>query len=219
MTVVAIDGPAGAGKSTVARAVAEALGFVYLDTGALYRAVALAALRRGVSSDDGESVAGLVAELNLDAQEGRVVLDGEDVSTRIRRPDVTAVVSTIAAHEEVRAALIDYQREAGARGDVVMEGRDIGAMVIPDAEVKIWLTASLEERARRRARERGEVDPSRLGATMAELSARDEADTRRAASPLSKPADATTVDSTGTSVEEVVTAILRIVRRRLDERP
>jgi cytidylate kinase len=219
MTVVAIDGPAGAGKSTVARAVAEALGFVYLDTGALYRAVALAALRHGMSPDDGEGVAALVPELNLVAREGRVVLDGEDVSTRIRRPDVTAVVSTIAAHEEVRAALIDYQREAGARGDVVMEGRDIGATVIPDAEVKIWLTASLEERARRRARERGEVEPSSLGATMAELSARDAADTHRVASPLSKPADATTVDSTGLGVEEVVKAILRIVRRRLDERP
>jgi CMP/dCMP kinase len=194
--------------------VAEALGFVYLDTGALYRAVALATLRRGMSPDDGEGVAALVPELNLVAREGRVVLDGEDVSTRIRRPDVTAVVSTIAAHEEVRAALIDYQREAGARGDVVME-----VTVIPDALVKIWLTASLEERARRRARERGKVEPSTLGATMAELSARDAADTHRAASPLSKPADATTVDSTGLGVEEVVKAILRIVRRRLDGRP
>jgi cytidylate kinase len=219
MTVVAIDGPAGAGKSTIARAVAEALGFVYLDTGALYRTVALAALRRGVPPDDGVSVAELVAEMDLVAQDGRVLLDGEDVSTRIRRADVTAVVSTIAAHAEVRAALMDYQREVGARSNVVMEGRDIGVTVVPDAEVKIWLTASLEERARRRARELGETEAQGLARTMTELAERDAADTRRAASPLSKPPDAVTVDSNGLPVEEVVAAVLQVVRRKLDDRP
>jgi CMP/dCMP kinase len=218
MTVVAIDGPAGAGKSTIARAVAEALGFDYLDTGALYRAVALAALRRGVPPDDGLGVAELVADMDLVAHEGRVLLDGEDVSARIRRADVTAVVSTIAAHEEVRAALIEYQGEVGASSSVVMEGRDIGVTVAPDAEVKIWLTASLEERARRRAQELGETQPHGIARTMAELSERDAADEGRAASPLSKPADAVTVDSTGKRVEEVVAAVLRVVQRRLDER-
>jgi cytidylate kinase len=218
MTVVAIDGPAGAGKSTIARAVADALGFVYLDTGALYRAVALAALRRGVPPDDGVRVAELVAETELVAQGGRVLLDGEDVSARIRRADVTAIVSTVAAHAEVRAALMDYQRQVGARSNVVMEGRDIGVTVVPDAEVKIWLTASLEERARRRARELGETESRDLARTMAELSERDEADTRRAASPLSQPADAVTVDSTGQPIEAVVAAVLRAVRRKLDDR-
>lgn len=219
MTVVAIDGPAGAGKSTIARAVADALGFVYLDTGALYRAVALAAWRRGVPPDDGVRVAELVAETELVAQGGRVLLGGEDVSARIRRADVTAIVSTIAAHAEVRAALMDYQREVGASSNAVMEGRDIGVTVVPDAEVKIWLTASLEERARRRARELGEMESRGLAQTMAELSERDAADTRRAASPLSKPADAVTVDSTGKPVEEVVAEVLRVVRRKLDDRP
>jgi cytidylate kinase len=218
MTVVAIDGPAGAGKSTIARAVAEALDFDYLDTGALYRAVALAALRRGVPAGDGVGVAELVAEMKLVAQEGRVLLDGEDVSARIRAADVTAVVSTIAAHEEVRAALIDLQREVSERSNVVMEGRDIGMTVAPHAEAKIWLTASLEERARRRARELGETQPHGTARIMAELSERDAADASRAASPLAKPADAVIVDTTGKSAEEVVAAVLRIVRRKLDDR-
>jgi cytidylate kinase len=218
MTVVAVDGPAGAGKSTIARAVAEALGFDYLDTGALYRAVALAALRRGVPVSDGVGVAELVPELNLVAREGRVLLNGEDVSARIRAADVTAVVSTVAAHEEVRAALIDYQQEVGARSNVVMEGRDIGVTVAPDAAAKIWLTASLEERARRRAQEGDESQPHDIAKTMAELSERDAADASRAASPLSRPADAVTVDSTGKGVEEVVAAVLRVVRRKLDDR-
>jgi CMP/dCMP kinase len=218
MTVVAIDGPAGVGKSTIARAVAEALGFDYLDTGALYRTVALAALRRGVPPDDGVRVAELVSELDLVALQGRVLLDGEDVSARIRRADVTAVVSTVAAHEEVRAALIDHQREVGASSNVVMEGRDIGVTVAPDAEVKIWLTASLEERARRRAQELDEAQSHGIAGTMAELSERDAADIARAASPLSKPADAVTVDSTGKGVEEVVGAVLHAVRRKLDDR-
>ena len=191
--LVAIDGPAGAGKSTVARAVAQALGFTYLDTGAMYRAAALA--------DDPTNV-------TIDLDDGRVLLDGEDVTDRIRTPEVSERASQVAADPAVRRALVEQQRRLIAQGDYVAEGRDIGTVVAPDAEVKVFLTARPEERARRRAEELG-ADPEQV---LQDLLARDERDTGRADSPLTKAVDAHELDTTGLSIDEVVALIVGLAR-------
>ena len=195
--LIAIDGPAGAGKSTVARAVADALGFTYLDSGAMYRCVALAELR---GADDP-----LACEIELG---DRVTLDGEDVTDAIRTPEVSARASEIAARPEVREHLVEKQRELIETGDYVAEGRDIGTVVAPDAELKVFLTASAEERARRRAEQTG-ADPERV---LAEQLERDERDSSREHSPLQAAPDAREVDTTGLSVDEVVEQIARLVR-------
>ncbi|HEX2274528.1 MAG TPA: (d)CMP kinase [Acidimicrobiales bacterium] len=200
MRVIAIDGPVGSGKSTVARAVARRLGMDYLDTGAMYRSVALAALRRGIDpeSADGGELARVAAELQLDVGE-RVVLDGEDVTDELRTPDVGRVVSAVAATPEVREELVRRQRDwARSHGGGVVEGRDIGSIVFPDAELKVFLTASDEERARRRA------DDEDAEA----LARRDRLDSTRATSPLSVADGAVVVDSTGRSVDDVVDEIV-----------
>ncbi|MDP9400567.1 MAG: (d)CMP kinase [Actinomycetota bacterium] len=197
--VIAIDGPGGAGKSTVARAVAAALGFAYLDTGAMYRAVALAALRGAAAP----------AEARFELGE-RVLLDGEDVTAAIRTPEVSAQASRLAADPEVRRNLVARQREVLALGDHVAEGRDIGTVVVPEAEVKVFLTASPEERARRRAAELG-ADPEGV---LRELRERDERDASRAASPLVPAPDAVRVDTTGLAVDEVVERIVALVGAR-----
>ena len=191
--LVAIDGPAGAGKSTVARAVAHALGFTYLDTGAMYRAAALA-------PDP--------ASATIDLADGRVVLDGQDVTERIRTPEVSRRASEVAADPAVRRALVAEQRRIISGGDYVAEGRDIGTVVAPDAEVKVFLTADPEERAQRRAQELG-ADPSQI---LQEMTIRDERDSSRADSPLTKAVDAHEVDTTGLTIEEVVDRIVRLVR-------
>jgi cytidylate kinase len=196
--IVAIDGPAGAGKSTVARAVARALGFTYLDSGAMYRAAALAALR---GRDD-------VAGLDIRLGDGAVHLDGEDVTLAIRAPDVSDRASQIAAQPEIRAALVAKQRELMSRGDWVAEGRDIGTVVAPDAELKVFLTASPEERARRRAAELG-LPVERV---LAEQAQRDERDTSRRHSPLRAADDAVEVDTTGLGIDEVVARIAELAR-------
>ena len=208
--VVAIDGPAGAGKSTLARAVAEHLGLERLDTGAMYRAVTWAALRRGVDLADADAVARLARQLDIDVG-ARVVVDGEDATVGIRTPEVDAAVSVVAANPEVRAELVGRQRAwLAGRGRGVVEGRDIGTVVLPDAEVKIYLTASPETRARRRAHERGEG--ARVDDVEAALKRRDRADSTRAASPLPSPqdvaADAKVIDSTGKSAEDVFEEVL-----------
>jgi CMP/dCMP kinase len=209
MTAVAIDGPAGAGKSTVARKVAEALGWEYLDTGAMYRAITLAALERGTDVDDEAALAELTKGLSLELHGATIHVDGRDVSDEIRTPPIDAVVSTIAAHPQVRAELVARQRALAEQGNVVMEGRDIGTNVLPDAEVKVWLTADLDERARRRASEMGEGDVERLRVT---IERRDEADVTRDASPL-RPADnALVIDSTGLTIDEVTARIVESVR-------
>ena len=219
MTVIAIDGPAGAGKSTVARAVARALGFCYLDTGALYRAVALAALERDIDLSDAERLVKLAAALEIELDGETVRVEGRDVSARIRAPDVTAAASTIAALVDLRRALADRQRRIAASEDVVMEGRDIGTIIAPEAEVKIFLTASLEERALRRARQLGlpteEASLARLARTLAE---RDHADAERAASPLAAAEDAVVIDTTGKVVERVVEEIITAVKGVLADR-
>lgn len=213
--IVAIDGPAGAGKGTVARAVAARLGFRYLDTGAMYRAVALKALRDDVPVDDPDRVSALARAATIDVAGERVALDGVDVTDAIRGPDVTRAVSSVAAHPGVREDLVARQRrviEDG--GDVVMEGRDIGTTVAPDADVKIFLWASLEERARRRALQLGLPDDAAERARVARsMSARDRADAARSASPFAKAADAVEVDSTAKDVDAVVDEVVSIVRR------
>jgi cytidylate kinase len=202
MTVVAIDGPAGAGKSTVARAVARDLGFTYLDSGAMYRAVAVASLRRGAEP------AAIATQLRIDLGD-RVLLDGEDVTTAIRTPEVSEAASRVAADPAVREAMVAEQRRLMSEGDWVAEGRDIGTVVAPDAELKVFLTADPRERARRRAAELG-VD---LGTVLAEQTIRDERDRSREHSPLEAADGAVELDTTGLDISEVVRRIVDLVPR------
>src|ERR671936_2918527 len=205
--VVAIDGPAGAGKSTVARAAARELGFTYLDSGAMYRAVGLAVLERGGSASE-------VARA-LDIRVGeRVLVDGRDVTEAIRAPEVAEAASRVATNQKVRAALVEKQRALLAQGDWVAEGRDIGTVVAPDAALKVFLTASPEERARRRAAELG-ADPATV---MRDQALRDEQDRLREHSPLRAAADAVELDTTGESVEQVTGRVVELVRARAEQR-
>lgn len=213
MTCVAIDGPAGAGKSSVARAVAKELGFRYVDTGAMYRAVALAALESGVDVDDQAGLAQLVRQLDLEMEGETVRLNGRDVTSLLRGKDVTAHAARVARHLVVREALVALQRELAASGDVVMEGRDIGSEVLPDAGSKIFLTASLAERAQRRAKQLGlPADADGLAELEREIERRDHSDTERVVSPLVRADDATVVDTTGMTLAQVVDRIAQIVR-------
>ncbi len=204
--VIAIDGPAGAGKSTVARALARELGFDYLDSGALYRCVALLAL-----ADPEVEPRLLAAGARIELSE-RIQLDGRDVTAAIRAPEVSEKASQVAADPGVREALVARQRELMAAGDWVAEGRDIGTVVTPEAELKVFLTADPQERARRRALELG-VDP---GEVHGELSARDERDRTRAHSPLEAAPDAVVLDTTGRSVGEVVERIAIVLTKLKD---
>lgn len=217
---IAIDGPAGAGKSTVARLVADRLGFIYIDTGAMYRAVTLAALRRGVSICDERALTALAESCRISFRDcpeltppRRVYLDGEDVTLAIRSPEVGGRVSPVAVVPGVRRAMVRQQRELAASGGVVLDGRDIGTYVLPDAEFKFYLTADLGERARRRYRElvnRG-VETT-YEAVEREVRERDYIDSHREMAPLRQADDAIVIDSTNLTVEEVVETILRRVR-------
>jgi cytidylate kinase len=208
--VIAIDGPAGAGKSSVARAVAAALGFTYLDSGAMYRCVALAALRGGADLDDPAALGELARSLRIELDDGRVGLDGGDVSARIREPDVTAAASRVSVHPPVREAMVAEQRRLIAAGRYVAEGRDIGTVVSPDAPLKAFLTATPEERARRRAAQTGEDE----AAVLAAQRERDERDETRAHSALRAAADAVEIDTTGLSLDEVVARVVALARER-----
>jgi GTPase len=212
--VVAIDGPAGSGKSTIARAVAAELGLPHIDTGALYRAAALACLRAEVDLGDEEACRAAVGAVQIDRVDDRTLLDGEDVEDEIRGDAVTAAVSMVSAHPGVRDALLPAQRRAVEPDGGVMEGRDIGSVVLPDADVKVFLTASPEERARRRAHQLGRDDVDVLAAQIAE---RDTRDAGRATSPLVKAEDAWELDSTGSDVEEVVARVVDRVREELPQ--
>ncbi len=216
--IVAIDGPAGAGKSTVARQVADALGFALVDTGAIYRSVGLEALRRGLNPDDEAGLGAVAAtariEFRVESAVRRVLLNGEDVTEAIRQPDVSRAASVVSARPSVRDALLELQRRL-ARAEpagAVLEGRDIGTVVFPDAEVKIFLTASPETRARRRFEELcAKGTSTSFDAVLADQIIRDREDETRAVAPLRPAADAVHVDTTGLETNEVVTRIVRIV--------
>jgi CMP/dCMP kinase len=208
--VIAIDGPAGAGKSSVARAVAASLGFTYLDSGAMYRCVALAGIERGTDLDDAEAMGRVARESKADFDHGRISLDDRDVTAAIREPGVTAAASHASVHPQVREALVARQRELIAAGRYVAEGRDIGTVVSPDAPLKIFLTASDEERARRRAAQTGE-DP---GAVLAAQRERDERDSTREHGALRAAEDAIEVDTTSLTLDEVVARVVDLAHER-----
>lgn len=209
MRVIAIDGPAGSGKSTVAKAVARRLGLQYLDTGAMYRSVAFAVLRAGGDPADPEFAANTARSIDLDVGLETVMVNGVDASVEIRGPEVTRAVSVVAANPEVRAELVSRQREwTERRGGGVLEGRDIGTVVFPDAELKVYLTADPVERARRRAKEVTDLDYETVAADLAR---RDALDTSRDVDPLSEAPDAVLVDTTGLGIDEVVAKIAALL--------
>ena len=213
--IVAIDGPSGAGKGTVARAVAARLEYRHVDTGAMYRAVAWKALHDGVDPADEAAVAPIAEHASFDLEQGRVAIDGHDVASAIRTPEIDLAATAVARHPAVRRVLVARQRTYGAGGGVVMEGRDIGTVVFPDADVKIYLDASPDERARRRA-----ADPahaSSKGAQLADvataLAERDKSDSTRAASPLAIAPDAVVIDTTGLAVSDVIDRVIALIDR------
>ena len=219
---VAIDGPSGAGKSTLARALAARLGYMYVDTGAVYRTVAVAVLDAGADPKDEAAVRAVLPQIRIeiayDPGSGvqRMVLDGQDVTERIREPEVSLAASAVAAHPPVRAFLLDTQRDLARERDVVMDGRDIGTVVLPDADVKIFLTASVEERARRRARELGERGtPRPYEEVLREMIQRDHDDTHRAIAPLRQAEGAVLVDTTDLDLGQSLDRLERLVRERL----
>ena len=217
--VVAIDGPAGAGKSTAARRLAARLGYSFLDTGAIYRAVALAARRQGVDWADGPAVGALAAALDIafaaDGETNRVLIGDVDVTTDIRTPEVSEGASRVSAHGEVRAALLTLQRRLGAAGRVVAEGRDVGTVIFPDAPAKFFLTAPAAERARRRTNElRSAGQAADEAQVYEEMLVRDERDTTRAVAPLRKSDDAIEIDSRSLTADEVVDRMVEVVRSR-----
>jgi cytidylate kinase len=221
--IIAIDGPVGSGKSTVARRVAEMMGYVYIDTGAMYRSVALKALRRGMSFDGGDPaqsgdlLTALASDTRVDLRQKngaqQVFLDGEDVTNAIRTPEVAQAASKVAVVSGVRKVLVAEQRRAREKGGVVMEGRDIGSVVFPDAQLKIFLTASPEIRAERRWREHQQKgDAIDLPRTLEEIHERDRRDRERKTSPLVQAADAVVVDSTAMEPEEVARLVLMLAK-------
>lgn len=220
---IAIDGPAGAGKSTVGALVAERLGYLFLDTGAMYRAVALLALRRGLNVEDADGLARLarVARITIgpptirDGRAYSVLVGGEDVTWPIREASVDRIVSQVARHPAVRDAMVEEQRRLGARGRVVMVGRDIGTVVLPDAELKVFLTASANERARRRGEElaaRGVTRPREE--LLHEILRRDQLDSDRVVAPLKAAADAVVIETDGHTVGEALERVLQVVAER-----
>lgn len=217
---VAIDGPAGAGKSTIARAAAAQMGFVYVDTGALYRTIGLAVCRRGI---DGTDVPGILTTLpeiqvGLTYQDGaqHVLLDGEDVSDAIRTPQISTYASQVSSVPEVRAYLLDLQRDLARRQSVIMDGRDIGTVILPDAKVKIFLTASPEKRAARRCAElREKGQDVTVEGILADMERRDALDASRAVAPLKQAEDAVLVDTSDLTLEQSIEAVLTVIRDKM----
>ena len=213
--IIAIDGPAGAGKSTIAKGLAARLGYIYIDTGAMYRAIAWLALQKGIAIDDEAELTDLAAGAEIDMRiengENIILLNGRDISSEIRLPEVSAAASPVSAVAGVREHLVEQQRRLATRGNVVLDGRDIGTVVLPDADCKIFLTASLDERTDRRWREfqaKGlDITPEQVRSDIAE---RDYRDSHRANSPLRQAEDAVLLDSTGMSIEDVLKKTLEL---------
>jgi len=215
--VIAIDGPSGAGKGTVARAIADALGYRHVDSGAMYRAIGWKAVESAMPLDQEESIASLAERSHITVSPRSVTIDGADVTRAIRTPDIDRAAAAVARLPSVRAVLVGRQRQMGEGGGIVMEGRDIGTVVFPDADVKIYLDAAPEERARRRASDPAHSGPVAVAEVATALTARDELDRTRAASPLYAAPDAVVVDTTGKAIEEVVKEVLAIVRIKIEE--
>jgi CMP/dCMP kinase len=221
--IIAIDGPVGSGKSTLARRVAALLGYIYIDTGAMYRAMALKAQRRGISFDALDALTALAGETRIDLRANdatqQVFLDGENVTGAIRTPEVAQAASKVAVVPGVRRVLVAEQRRAGERGGVVMEGRDIGSVVFPDAHLKVFLTASPEIRAERRWREHQQKgDAVDLARTLLEIHERDRRDRERKISPLARAPDAVIVDSTAMEAEEVARLVVMLAQEKANEK-
>lgn len=218
---IAVDGPSGAGKSTMARKIAQALGYLYADTGAIYRTLGLFALRQGIPPTDEQAVAGLLPGVGIRMSYSgdgvqRMYLNGEDVTGAIRAPEISAAASQVSAHPQVRAFLLDMQRDLAKSGNVIMDGRDIGTVVLPNANVKIFLTASAEDRARRRLAElleRGEQTD--FETVLSDILERDRRDSTRSVAPLRQAEDAILVDTTDKSLEESFEMLLRTIREKL----
>lgn len=218
--IIAIDGPSGAGKGTVAREVARRLNYRHLDTGAMYRAVAWKALREGLPLDAEDAVAAVARRAALDVSSASVVIDGHDVTTAIRTPEIDRAAAAAARLPKVRAALVERQRAAGKGGGIVIEGRDIGSVVFPDADVKIYLDASPEERARRRAMDpaHGSSRTTAAADVAIEMEARDRSDRTRSTSPLTKAEGAFDIDTTSLSIPETVDRVIAIISRAASAR-
>lgn len=224
MISIAIDGPSGAGKSTISRKAAEIFGFIYVDTGAIYRTIGLASKIRGVSLDDKAAVMEMLPKLNIElkyneAGEQHMYLDGKDVSLEIRLPEVSMLASKVSAIPEVRAFLVDMQRDMAKKYDVIMDGRDIGTVILPDADLKIFLTADVNDRAQRRYEElraKGMIKP--FDEVLAEMKQRDEQDTLRAAAPLKAAEDAVMLDTSGNTLEQSIAEVCRLIADRTGRR-
>ena len=216
--IIAIDGPSGVGKGTVARAVANALGCRHVDTGSMYRGVAWRALHDQVPPDDEPAVTALAERLAIDTSGGGIRVDGVDVTAAIRNPEIDRAAARVARVPGVRAALVALQRRMGSGGDLVMEGRDIGTVVFPDAPVKVYLDASSEERTRRRLLDAAHSGSRDEAQVASELAARDQSDRTRAVAPLSVATDAHVIDTTGVPVGDVVARVLEVVRSAAGDR-
>lgn len=215
--IIAIDGPSGVGKGTVARVVAADLGYRHVDSGAMYRAVGWKALQLGVSLDNESPIVEIATASPIDVSATHVTIDGTDITRAIRTPEIDKAAASVARLPRVREILVERQRDMGAGGGIVMEGRDIGTVVFPNADVKLYLDASAEERARRRANDPAHSGPAAVADVATLLRERDRSDTTRAASPLYAAPDAIVIDTTGEPIDQVVARVMAIVRAKLGD--